>query len=90
MENRTLDIVIINWNAGAQLMECLKSVVSAEKDGFTLTQVIVVDNASADDSLNGLESLELPLKIIENTENLGFGAACNQGAEISKADYCCF
>lgn len=90
MDNRTLDIIVINWNAGAQLKECLKSVVWADRDGFTLNQVIVVDNASADDSLNGLESLELPLKIIRNAENLGFGAACNQGAAISKADYLLF
>jgi GT2 family glycosyltransferase len=52
--------------------------------------VIVVDNASADDSLNGLESIGLPLKVIRNTSNKGFAAACNQGAVEATADYLLF
>lgn len=90
MDSRTLDIIIVNWNAGDQLRDCLMSVKNADRDGFTLSQVIIVDNASVDGSLKGLESLELPLDIMRNAENVGFGAACNQGAAIGKADYLLF
>ncbi len=90
MDHKTLDIIIVNWNSGDQLKECLRSVMLADREGFSLSQVIVVDNASADGSLEGLESLDLPLKIINNDKNAGFGAACNQGAEISRADYLLF
>lgn len=90
MDSRTLDIIIVNWNAGDQLRDCLMSVKNADRDGFTLSRVIVVDNASVDGSLDGLESMELPLEIIRNAENMGFGAACNQGAAIGKANHLLF
>lgn len=85
-----LDIILVNWNAGDQLRNCLTSVVASRQDHFTLQRVVVVDNASHDDSLAGLESLELPLTIIRNRENRGFAAACNQGAANSQADYLLF
>ena len=86
----SLDIIIVNWNAGRQLWECLESIVSANGEGFDLTRVVVVDNASTDGSIEGLENLGLPLTIIRNAENRGFGAACNQGSEGSQADYLLF
>lgn len=88
--NSSLDIIIVNWNAGQQLRECLESIVLARRDGFVLGRVVVVDNASSDASLEGLDSLTLPLKIIRNPENMGFGAACNQGAALCDADYLLF
>ena len=86
----TLDIIIVNWNAGQQLYDCLESIVSAGRDGFLLGHVVVVDNASSDGSLDGLDSLSLPLTIIRNSVNRGFGAACNQGAALCDAPYLLF
>lgn len=86
----SLDIIIVNWNAGRQLRECLESVTLTGRDGFHLTRVVVVDNASSDRSADGLEDLELPLTVIRNADNRGFGAACNQGAKGSEADYLLF
>ncbi len=86
----SLDIIIVNWNAGQQLRDCLESVESARLDGFSLGRVVVVDNASSDGSLDGLDSLTLPLKIIRNSVNRGFGAACNQGAALCDASYLLF
>lgn len=88
--SRSLDIIIVNWNAGQQLRDCLGSIVSTGRDGFSLGRVVVVDNASNDDSLDGLDTLSLPLTIIRNSTNRGFGAACNQGAALSDADYLLF
>jgi N-acetylglucosaminyl-diphospho-decaprenol L-rhamnosyltransferase len=86
----SLDIVIVNWNSAHQLRECLDSIVSSDRDDFILAGAIVVDNASTDRSLDGLESLDLPLTIIRNSENKGFGVACNQGAAIRNSDYILF
>jgi len=86
----TLDIITVNWNAGEQLKECLHSICTASREGFTLNRVVIVDNASTDGSLSGLEKLPLPLTIIRNDHNLGFAAACNQGATGSQADYLLF
>lgn len=84
-----VDIVIVNWNTGPLLRECLESIVVDER-GFTLDRVIVVDNASSDRSLDGLDKIGLPLILIRNSENRGFAAACNQGARDSRADYLLF
>jgi N-acetylglucosaminyl-diphospho-decaprenol L-rhamnosyltransferase len=85
-----IDIIIINWNSAHQLAECLEAVASSSRDEFKLGKVIIVDNASTDRSLDDLERLGLPLQIIKNSQNRGFGAACNQGAANSNADYLLF
>ena len=81
----SFDIIIVNWNAGDQLRACLAS-VARDKRQLDLRRVVVIDNASGDDSLDGLDDLGLPLTIIRNQENRGFGAACNQGSEACDSD----
>lgn len=77
-----IDIVIVNWNAGAHIGKCIDSLF---KLGDALVfQVIVVDNASTDDSLHSV----LPrdgLVVVRNEVNVGFAAACNQGARLGTA-----
>jgi N-acetylglucosaminyl-diphospho-decaprenol L-rhamnosyltransferase len=85
-----LDIIIVNWNSGLQLYNCLNSVEKADKFGLQLNQVVVVDNNSMDYSLETVERCKLPLAMIRNDQNRGFAAACNQGAKNSTADYLLF
>lgn len=86
----SLDIIIVNWNSGTQLKTCLESLCAIDLDGVFLRRVVIIDNASQDNSIGGLEILELPLTIIRNEINIGFAAACNQGAKDSIADYLLF
>jgi hypothetical protein len=86
----SLDIVIVNWNAGGQLRRCLDSLASMERSGFDLQRVVVVDNASSDGSVEGLDYPALPLRILRNGRNAGFAAGCNRGASGSRADYLLF
>jgi N-acetylglucosaminyl-diphospho-decaprenol L-rhamnosyltransferase len=86
----SLEIIVVNWNSGGQLLNCMQSVQAACREGFELRQVVVVDNASSDGSADQVKSLGLPLRIISNPSNRGFAAACNQGAEGSVADYLLF
>jgi len=86
-----LDIVIVNWNSWDLLCECLRSVAAADKDGFQLNRVVIVDNASENGiKIDSLNSLNLPLAVICNKKNMGFAAACNQGARGSSANYLLF
>ena len=85
-----IDIVIVNWNSGEQLHDCLRSITAVSRDGFGFSNIIVVDNASTDGSADRLYNLDLPLTVIYNDNNRGFAAACNQGAAISRADYLLF
>ncbi|MCK4236351.1 MAG: glycosyltransferase, partial [Candidatus Krumholzibacteria bacterium] len=86
----SVDIIIVNWNTGRQLRECLESVSGADMEGVELGRVVIVDNASSDGSERGLDGIRLPLRIIYNRENRGFAAACNQGALGSCSDYILF
>lgn len=86
----TVEVIIVNWNAGAQLHACLESLAEVEQKGFRLGCVTVVDNGSVDGSVDRIPSLPIPLRVIRNRENRGFGAACNQGAAESEADYLLF
>lgn len=88
---RSVGIAIVNWNAGAQLSDCLRSIAATAWDTLTLSAVVIVDNASADGSLDNLPApAELPLRIIRNASNRGFAAACNQAAATIEADYLLF
>jgi|SRR5579863_1232744 len=86
----SLDIVIVNWNAGKQLQRCLSSIAAAQRQSFCVDRVIIVDNASSDGSLDRLQPAGLPLIVIANQANRGFAVACNQGAAGSTADYLLF
>jgi GT2 family glycosyltransferase len=87
-----VDIVIVNWNSGVQLRDALLSI--AEFHGQAVTKVIVVDNNSKDTSVQLAGELgdDLPflLEIVRNSTNAGFGAACNQGAELSSSEFILF
>lgn len=86
-----IDIVIVNWNSRHFLRNCVASVQRACDAGINAVRsVVVVDNASTDDSLENIDSLAVPLKIMRNTGNAGFAAACNQGAVVGDAPYILF
>ncbi|MBV4551563.1 glycosyltransferase family 2 protein [Pseudomonas sp. SWRI102] len=77
------DVIIVNYNAGEYLLECVESAFAAGA-----SRVIVVDNDSRDDSLKLLERTHAAgdsLDILRNAANLGFAVACNQGARLSAA-----
>jgi N-acetylglucosaminyl-diphospho-decaprenol L-rhamnosyltransferase len=86
----SVHIVIVNRNTSDYLRECLASIDPAERAEVTISRVTVIDNASSDDSAKGLDDLPLPLELIRNGRNVGFAAACNQGAADSTADYLLF
>jgi GT2 family glycosyltransferase len=85
----TVQIVVVNWNAGAMLRQCLDSIVTSG-DGWAVPRIVVVDNASSDGSIDRLDELPLPLAIVKNTVNEGFGAASNRGARGAQTDYLLF
>jgi N-acetylglucosaminyl-diphospho-decaprenol L-rhamnosyltransferase len=86
----TVHVVVVNWNTGGYLRECLESVVLAAREGVAPAKVTIVDNASRDRSAEGLDGLPLPLEVVRNPTNVGFAAACNQGAAGTTADYLLF
>ncbi len=85
----SIDIVIVNWNSGDLLAQCLTSIEDSSAHSKIDTNIIVVDNASNDGSANRYRGARA-ITLIENASNEGFGRACNQGAAAGKADYILF
>lgn len=80
-------VIVVNWNAGKQLSDCIESIV---KYGAGLVQqIIVVDNGSEDGSESGIENLP-NVTLFRAEANLGFGKACNLGAHYAKTKYLLF
>ncbi len=65
----------------------LCDIVSRENFG---TEIIVVDDASTDDSIAKLKELNLPIKIITRSSNGGFAKACNEGAKSASGSFLFF
>jgi N-acetylglucosaminyl-diphospho-decaprenol L-rhamnosyltransferase len=87
----SIQIVIVNWNTGDFLRRCLQSIIpAAARPDVDLVGVTVIDNASVDGSAVELGDLDLPLTVVCNRTNVGFAAACDQGAAKSEADYLLF
>lgn len=88
---RDVDVVIVNWNSGGQLAECLASIGTLQSGSTSrISKCIVVDNASEDGSAQGLERFALEVTVIRNAHNKGFAAACNQGARQGTGEYVLF
>lgn len=87
-----ISIIIVNWNAGQQLLESISSIKDHHRG--LVASVIIVDNASTDNSLQLLDEqvsdLPFPLHVIRNKENCGFATACNQGAALGNSPYILF
>jgi hypothetical protein len=73
-------VVILNWNGVAHLRECIPSVERSSYSPFT---IIVVDNASSDDSVRWLQEEAGGIHLLVNSENIGFARGNNRG--IGKA-----
>ncbi|GAB4093217.1 glycosyltransferase [Flaviaesturariibacter terrae] len=84
----TLSVIIVNYNVRYFLEQCLHSVQAASRD--IDTEVIVVDNHSSDDSEAYLRARFPGLRFVANSENVGFGRACNQGLAIARGRYILF
>jgi GT2 family glycosyltransferase len=83
--SHTLSTIIVNYNAGPLLRKCVDSLLACPLD----IEIIVVDNASSDASLDGLQDLS-QVCVIRNPANVGFAAACNIGVQASSAPFLLF
>lgn len=80
-----ISTIIVNYNAGEFLRSCVDSLLNCPLE----TEVIVVDNASTDYSLDALAGLP-NVQIIKNATNVGFATACNVGIRVASAPFLLF
>jgi GT2 family glycosyltransferase len=79
MQDRSVSvsIVIVNWNTRDLLIECIRSILEHATD--ISIEIIVVDNASADHSVQAVRKAFPSVKLIASKANLGFAAGNNLG-----------
>jgi GT2 family glycosyltransferase len=76
----SVSTIIVNYNAGSFLRSCVDSLLNCPLE----IEIIVVDNASTDGSLDALQGVA-NVRIVKNPTNLGFATACNIGARAATA-----
>ena len=83
-----LSIIIVNYHQSQLLKNALESIHStAKKIQF---EVIVIDNSSKDEGLKTILNQFPKIRLIDNSNNLGFAYANNQGAKIAKGQFLLF
>jgi len=78
-------VVVLNWNSAWFTRRCLAAVMRTDYPADRL-EVVLVDNASADGSLEQLRHSFPDLHIVRNDQNLGFAEGCNRAMRASGAD----
>ena len=69
-------IIIVNWNGKKDTLECLNSL---RRDLYSNKEIIIVDNASSDGSIESIERSGFNVKVIRSSRNLGFTGGNNLG-----------
>tara|TARA_R110002111_G_scaffold262694_1_gene340154 strand:- start:84406 stop:85302 length:897 start_codon:yes stop_codon:yes gene_type:complete len=81
-----LSVITVNYNSGDKVSLCVQSLLELAP----VSQIIIVDNNSSDDSLERVKSRypdDPKTQYVQNDSNLGFAVACNRGAEQARNDY---
>ncbi|MGV3763099.1 glycosyltransferase family 2 protein [Parapedobacter sp.] len=87
MADVTVSFIIVNFRTPDLVLHCIASI--REHTNTQPYEVIVIDNASGDDSAEKLASVP-GVTLVANAKNVGFGAANNQGAKVAHGRYLFF
>lgn len=82
-----VSIIIVNYNSGDRLARCLEA---AARQTFQDFELIVIDNASTDDSMRTARAAAPSAAFIEAGSNLGFAAANNLAAKTVRSEWIAF
>ena len=77
-----LSIIIVSWNVADLLVNCLNSILTHPPSGSF--EILVVDNASSDDSVRVLREKFPQIRLILNDQNVGFAGANNQAMRAAE------
>ncbi|MBP7692566.1 MAG: glycosyltransferase family 2 protein, partial [Anaerolineales bacterium] len=89
MNTPRVSVILVNYNGARHLAECLASLNALDWPAAAL-DVILVDNASTDDSLAVARALRSDIQVLPQAANLGFAPACNLGARAASGEYLAF
>jgi len=79
-------VIIVAYNSGPFLRECIASIRRTQPD----VEIVVVDNASTDDTAAQAKTEFPSITIAQNEKNAGFGAGCNLGTASTNREFLVF
>jgi GT2 family glycosyltransferase len=79
-----VSVTVVTYNSGRFIKRCLESVLEQK---YTDLEIVVVDNASTDGTVDILEQFTENCRIYYNDENIGFAAAQNQAIRLAGGDW---
>jgi GT2 family glycosyltransferase len=82
--NELVSVTVVTYNSRRFIGRCLESVLAQD---YPNLEIIVVDNASSDGTIEVLEQFHDRCRILYNQENVGFAAAQNQAIGVSSGDW---
>ncbi len=85
--NKKISVVVVSWNTKQLLKDCISSLMVELGSLGLESEIFVIDNDSKDGSGEMIANEFPSVNLIQNTENVGFGRACNQGIEKSLGEY---
>ena len=81
-----ISIIIVNYKVKEYIIPCIESIYKHTSKSLRY-EILVIDNNSNDGSIDAIKSQFSDVKIYENTENIGFSNAVNQGAKTAIGKY---
>ena len=84
---KNVSLLIVSYNVCQYIAHAIDSILKSDLDNF---EIIIIDNNSYDNTVSYLKERYdhlRQIKIIKNKENVGFGKAVNQAANIANGDY---
>lgn len=79
-----VSVIIVNWNGAQYLARCLEAI---KAQTFQNYELIVIDNASSDGSVDNLENHWPDTQVVRLEENIGFARANNLGARLARGKW---
>jgi GT2 family glycosyltransferase len=80
---RRVTVILVTYNSGETIGRCLRGLGAAPN-------LVVVDNASSDDTLAQIRTVRPDARLLVNPDNFGLGTAANQGFAAAQTDYVLF
>ncbi|MDI6720604.1 MAG: glycosyltransferase family 2 protein [Methanomicrobiales archaeon] len=80
---KLVSIIIVNWNGLKYIHECISSLLNQTYNNI---EILLVDNASSDESVKYVLDNFPKVRVIQNRENLGFAGGVNIGISHSRGD----
>lgn len=82
---KTVSVHIVTYNSSEHIDDCLEAVI---RQSHPIDQIVVIDNASKDNTIEKLDKWSEKCSVIQNSMNNGFAGGHNQAIQMTNTDYC--